>query len=143
MYWAVRTTWYLLTPPGIEVMDGRELGPGDVLGRTHHLVSSDTTLCKRLAVGCQAVAVPSCDVASQDALNGAHRRCEWEHACLFPVVHDQLQYLVVLATHCQVCDLLPVGCLIVVMLSEKLNDGVSVYGTMVLSCTHCKAFSHR
>ena len=47
-----------LTPPGIEVMDGRELGPRDVLGRTHHAT-------------CLAVAVPSGDAASQDALNGA------------------------------------------------------------------------
>ena len=44
-----------LTPPGIEVLDGGELGPSDVLGHTHHL----------------AVIVPSGDAASQDALNGA------------------------------------------------------------------------
>ena len=26
-----------LTPPGIEVLDGRKLGPGDVLGRSQYL----------------------------------------------------------------------------------------------------------
>ena len=26
----------LLTPPGIEVLDGRKLGPSDVLGRSHY-----------------------------------------------------------------------------------------------------------
>ena len=25
-----------LTPPGIEVLDGRKLGPGDVLDRSHY-----------------------------------------------------------------------------------------------------------
>ena len=25
-----------LTPPGIEVLDGRKRGPSDVLGRSHH-----------------------------------------------------------------------------------------------------------
>jgi hypothetical protein len=39
----------------------------------------------------------------------------------FPVIHDQLLFLahiegefVVLASHCQVSDLLPIGCLIIV-----------------------------
>ena len=36
-----------LTPPGIEVLDGRELGPSDVLGCTHHPLYL-------LAVGCLA-----------------------------------------------------------------------------------------
>ena len=59
---------------------------------------------------------------------------------LFPVVHDQLLYLadvegevVVLAPQCQVSDLLPVGCLIVIgdqayhrCVICKLNDGVGV-----------------
>ena len=58
----------------------------------------------------------------------------------FPVVHDQLLCLahiegevVVLATHCQVSDLLPIGCLIVIddqayhcCVISKLNDGVGV-----------------
>ena len=30
-----------LTPPGIEVLDGRKLGPRDVLGRTHKVIQSD------------------------------------------------------------------------------------------------------
>jgi hypothetical protein len=46
-----------LIPPGIEVLDGGKLGPGDVLGRTHYPL-----LC--LAVGGRAVAIP-------DALEGA------------------------------------------------------------------------
>jgi hypothetical protein len=29
----------LLTPPNIEVLDGRKPGPGDVLGRTHYPLS--------------------------------------------------------------------------------------------------------
>ena len=53
-----------LTPPGIEVLDGREHGASDVLGRPHYPLWY-------LAVGCQAVAIPSGDAASQDALNGA------------------------------------------------------------------------
>ena len=58
----------------------------------------------------------------------------------FPVVHDQLLCLtdvegevVVLALHCQVSDLLPKGCLIVISdqayhrrVVGKLNDGVGV-----------------
>ena len=56
---------------------------------------------------------------------------------LFPIVHDQLlclahieEEVVVLALHCQVCDLFPIGCLIVVgdhcFVIRKLNDGVGV-----------------
>ena len=52
-----------LTPPGIEVQDDRKLGPSDVLGRMHYPLY--------LAVGCQAVAIPGGDTASQDALNNA------------------------------------------------------------------------
>ena len=58
----------------------------------------------------------------------------------FPVVHDQLFCLaqfegvvVVLSPHCQVSDLLPVGCLIVVSdlayhhcVIGKRNDGVGI-----------------
>ena len=58
----------------------------------------------------------------------------------FPVVHDHLLFLahiegdvVVLATHCQVSDILPIGCLIVVgdqayhcCVVSKLNDVVEV-----------------
>ena len=58
----------------------------------------------------------------------------------FPVVHDQLLCLahiegevVVLASHCQVYVLLPIGCLIIVGVQayhccvvSKLNDGVEV-----------------
>ena len=54
-----------MTPPGIEVLDGRELGHSDVLIRTRH------PLYKRLAGGCQAVAVPIDYAASQNSLNGA------------------------------------------------------------------------
>ena len=41
-----------LTLPGIEVLEGKELGPSDVLG-------------------CLSVAIQSADAASQDTLNGA------------------------------------------------------------------------
>ena len=58
----------------------------------------------------------------------------------FPVVHDHLLCfahvegeVVVLAPHCQVSDLLPIGCLIVVSdqvyhccVVSKLNDGVGI-----------------
>ena len=52
----------------------------------------------------------------------------------FPVVHDQLErVVVVLAPHCQISDLLPIGCLIVIgdhayhqHVVAKLNDGVGV-----------------
>ena len=53
-----------LTPPGIEILDGRKLGPGDVLGRTHYPL-------QWLAVGGRAVAIPGSDATSQDALDGA------------------------------------------------------------------------
>ena len=61
-------------------------------------------------------------------------------ALLFPVVHDQLLCLahvegevVVLAPHCQISDLLPICCLIIVgeqayhcCVVSKLNDDVGV-----------------
>ena len=53
-----------LTLPGKEVLDGRELVPGDVLDRVHYPL-------QRLAVGCQAVAIRSGNASSQDALSGA------------------------------------------------------------------------
>ena len=46
-----------LTPPGIEVLDGRKLGPSDVLGRTHYPLSC-------LAVGGRAVAILGSDATS-------------------------------------------------------------------------------
>ena len=55
---------FSLTPPGIEVQDGRELGPSDVLGRMHNPL-------KCLAVGGRAIAVPGGDATGQDALVGA------------------------------------------------------------------------
>ena len=48
-----------LTPPGIEVLDGMELGPSDALGRTHYSLY-------RLTVGRQGS-----DATSQNALDGA------------------------------------------------------------------------
>ena len=53
-----------LTPPGIEVLDGRKLCPSDVLGRSHYLLW-------RLTVRCRAVAIPGGDATGQDALDGA------------------------------------------------------------------------
>ena len=53
-----------LTPPGIEVLNGRELGHNDVLGRTHYPL-------KCLAVAGQAIAVPGSDATGQDALDVA------------------------------------------------------------------------
>ena len=53
-----------LTPPGVEVLDGRQLSPSDVLGRTHYPLSC-------LVVGGQAVAVSGSDATSQDALDVA------------------------------------------------------------------------
>ena len=53
-----------LTPPGMEVLDSRDLDPSDVLGHTHYLLL-------HLAVRYQTVAIPRGDAASQDALNGA------------------------------------------------------------------------
>lgn len=53
-----------LTPPGIEVLDGRKLGPSNVLGRTHYPLQC-------LAVRGQAVSIPGSDATSQDALDGA------------------------------------------------------------------------
>ena len=44
-------------PPGIEVLDGRKLGPSDVLGRKHYLLYY-------LAIG-------GSDATSQDANDGA------------------------------------------------------------------------
>ena len=55
-----------LTLPGIEVLDGRELGPSDVLGCRHYWA---VRICS--AVGFQAVAIPSGDAASQDGLDVA------------------------------------------------------------------------
>ena len=52
-----------LTPPDIEVLDGRELSPSGVLGCPHHPL----TLCGQG----RAFAIPSSDAASQDALDGA------------------------------------------------------------------------
>ena len=53
-----------LTPPGIEVLDGRKLCPSNVLSRTHYPLQC-------LAVGGRAVAIPGSDATSQDALDGA------------------------------------------------------------------------
>jgi hypothetical protein len=53
-----------LTPPGIEVLDGRMLCPGDVLGRTHYPL-----YC--LADRGPAVAILGSDATRQDALGGA------------------------------------------------------------------------
>ena len=53
-----------LTPPIIQVLDGRKLGPSDVLGR----------MCfplYHLKVRCRAVAIPGGDATGQDALDGA------------------------------------------------------------------------
>jgi hypothetical protein len=49
----------LFTQPDIEVLDGRELGPSDVLGCLHHH-----------AIKGGAIAIPGSDAASQDAING-------------------------------------------------------------------------
>ena len=49
-----------LTLPGIEVLDGRKLGPSDVLGHSHYPL-----------LGGRAVAIPGSDTTSQDALDGA------------------------------------------------------------------------
>ena len=64
MAWMAGVIDILLTTPGIEVLGGRELGPSDVLGCLHHPLL-------RFAVKGGAIAKPSCDAASQDALNGA------------------------------------------------------------------------
>ena len=48
----------------IEVLDSRELGLSDVLGRSHNPLY-------RLVVGYRAVSILRGDAASQDALNGA------------------------------------------------------------------------
>ena len=68
MAWVAGFFHYLLglplTPSLMEVLDGRELSPSDVLGCTHHPLY-------RLAVGCPVVAAPRGEEASQDALNGA------------------------------------------------------------------------
>ena len=53
-----------LTPPIIQVLDGRTLGPSDVLGRMHYPL-------QRLTVRCRAVAIPDCDATGQDTLDGA------------------------------------------------------------------------
>ena len=55
-----------LTPPGVEVLDDRQLSPSDVLGCTHYPL---LVLC--LAVRGRAVAVPGSDATSQDALDVA------------------------------------------------------------------------
>ena len=52
-----------LTPPGIEVLDGRKLGPGDLVGRTHYPLL-------RLMAGYRAVAIPGSDANGQDVLDG-------------------------------------------------------------------------
>ena len=48
-----------LTPPGVEVLDGRQLCPSDVLGCTHYPLKF------------LAVAVPGSDATGQDALDVA------------------------------------------------------------------------
>jgi hypothetical protein len=53
-----------LTPPGVEVLDGRNLCPSDLLGRTHYPL-------KCLVVGGRAIAVPGSDATGQDALDVA------------------------------------------------------------------------
>ena len=53
-----------LTPPGVEVLNGRQLCPSDVLGRTHYPL-------KCLTVGGRAIAVPGSDATCQDALDVA------------------------------------------------------------------------
>ena len=53
-----------LTPPGIEVLDGRELGPSNVLACPHHPL-----WC--FAVEGDAFAMPSGEAASQNVLDGA------------------------------------------------------------------------
>ena len=75
-------------------------------------------------------------------------RVEIDIGPLFPGVHNHLLSLgyiegevVVLATHCQVSDFLPIGCLVVVgdqayhcCVIIKLNDGVGVLpGCAVMS----------
>ena len=156
-----------LTQPGIEVLDGRRLGPSDVLGRMHYPMQC-------LAVRGRAVAIPGSDATRQGALDGAaekpfedlrthaksFRSPEGEWVLLCPL-HDCLGVLgpcqfvddvdakelstwsttamsmrmgacslllflqssnisfvegevVVLALHCQVSDVLHIGCLIVV-----------------------------
>ena len=53
-----------LTPPGVEVLDGRQLCPSDVLGHTHYPL-------KCLAVRGREIAVPGSDATGQDALDVA------------------------------------------------------------------------
>ena len=60
MTWVAGVLVNCLTPPGIEVLDGRELSPSDLLGRTNFPL-----------VGCQSVTIRRGDAASQDALNSA------------------------------------------------------------------------
>ena len=62
--WSILQFFLPLTLPDTEILDGRELGTSDVLGHMHYPL-------KHLEVGCQAVAIPSSDAASQDALNDA------------------------------------------------------------------------
>jgi hypothetical protein len=50
-----------LTPPGIEVLDGRKLGPGDVLGRNTHCC----------ALRSEVEQLPFQAVIQPDALDGA------------------------------------------------------------------------
>jgi hypothetical protein len=69
--------WCLpLTPPGIEVLDGRKLGPSDVLGRTHYPL-----LC--LAAGGRAVAIPGGDATSQDSLEERSNQISRSKMALF------------------------------------------------------------
>jgi hypothetical protein len=53
-----------LTLSGVEVLDGRQLCPSDVLGHTHYLL-------KCLAVGGRAISVSGSDATGQDALDVA------------------------------------------------------------------------
>jgi hypothetical protein len=53
-----------LTPPGVEILDGRQLSPTDILGHMHYPL-----YC--FAVGGRAIAVPGSDATGQDALDVA------------------------------------------------------------------------
>jgi hypothetical protein len=51
-------------PFKVDVLDGWEHGPSDVLGPLHHLLEG-------LAAVDRAIPVPGCDATGQDALDGA------------------------------------------------------------------------
>jgi hypothetical protein len=55
---------FFLTLPGVKVLNGRQLGPSDALGRMHYPL-------KCLAVRGRAIAVPGSDATCQDALDVA------------------------------------------------------------------------